>query len=122
MGRSKFRRPNKVLIFNGARVLVAVVRSLCSAAELTNNRASAVHNCCTGKTVRSGLYYYRQLHPDVLIEMDDLDSLKLEEYDKMCGDERKYITTRKMAHLRQRADVKFKQKMAIAKEMLSKAE
>ena len=122
MRRSKFRRPNKVLIFNGARILVAVVRSLCSAAELTNNRASAVHNCCTGKTVRSGLYYYRQLHPDVLIEMDDLDSLTLEEYDNLCCAERKYITTRKMAHLRQRADARHKQKMAIAKEMLLKAE
>ena len=122
MRRSKFRRPNKVLIFNGARVLVAVVRSLCSAAELTNNRASAVHNCCTGKTVRSGLYYYRQLHPDVLIEMDDLDNLTLEEYDNLCCAERKYIATRKMAHLRQRADARHKQKMAIAKEMLSKAE
>lgn len=54
MRRSKFRRPNKVLVFNGARVLVAVIRSLCSAAELTHNRASAVHNCCTGKTINQG--------------------------------------------------------------------
>ncbi len=28
MRRSKFRRPCKVLIFNGARVLMAIVRSL----------------------------------------------------------------------------------------------
>ena len=110
MRRSKFRRPNKVLIFNGTRVLVAVVRSLCSAAELTNNRASAVHNCCTGKYTRAGVYYYRYLHPDVLIDLDDLDCLKLEEYDKMCGDERKYITTSKMAHIRQKAEDKYKQR------------
>lgn len=115
MRTSKFKRPNKVLVFNGARVLVAVVRSLCSAAELTNNRASAVHNCCTGKTVRSGLYYYRQLHPDVLIEMDDLDSLTLEEYDNLCGVERKYLSTKRMAHLRQRADAKYKQKRETSK-------
>ena len=115
MRRSKFRRPHKVLIFNGARVLVAVVRSLCSAAELTNNRASAVHNCCTGKTVRSGLYYYRQLHPDVLIEMDDLDSLTLEEYDNLCCAERKYISTRKMALLRKRTDAKYKQQRETSK-------
>ena len=79
MRTSKFKRPNKVLVFNGARVLVAVVRSLCSAAELTNNRASAVHNCCSGKYTRAGVYYYRYLHPDVLIDLDDLDCLKLEE-------------------------------------------
>ena len=36
MRRSKFRRPCKVLIFNGARVLVAIVRSLHCAAELTH--------------------------------------------------------------------------------------
>lgn len=115
MRRSKFRRSNKVLVFNGARVLVAVIRLLCSAAELTHNRASAVHNCCTGKTARSGLYYYRQLHPDVLIDMDDLDSLTVEEYDKLCGVERKYLSTRRMAHLRQRADAKHRQKRGTAR-------
>ena len=115
MRRSKFRRPNKVLVFNGARVLVAVIRSLCSTAELTHNRATAVHNCCTGKTARSGLYYYRQRHPDVLIDMDDLDSLTLEEYDNLCGIECKYISTRRIAHLRQRADAKHRQKRGISK-------
>ena len=54
MRRSKFRRPCKVLIFNGARVLVAIVRSLHCAAELTHENKSAIHNCCTGKSVRSG--------------------------------------------------------------------
>lgn len=35
MRRSTFKRPKMVLIFNGAQVLVAVTRSLHSAAELT---------------------------------------------------------------------------------------
>ena len=102
MRRSKFKRPCKVLIFNGARVLVAIVRSLHCAAELTHENKSAIHNCCTGKSVRSGVYYYRQLHPDILLEMDDLDNLTLKEYDDLCGVKRKYISTRKMAHIRQR--------------------
>ncbi|MBE6175804.1 MAG: hypothetical protein E7146_02255 [Rikenellaceae bacterium] len=38
----KFRRPCKVLIFNGARVLVAIVCSLHSAAELTHENKSAI--------------------------------------------------------------------------------
>ena len=95
MRRSKFRRPCKVLIFNGARVLVAIVRSLHCAAELTHENKSAIHNCCTGKSVRSGAYYYRQLHPDILLEMDDLDNLTLKEYDDLCGVKRKYISTRR---------------------------
>ena len=110
MRRSKFRRPCKVLIFNGARVLVAIVRSLHCAAELTHENKSAIHNCCTGKSVRSGAYYYRQLHPDILLEMDDLDKLTLKEYDDLCGVKRKYISTRKMARIRQRATAKRKLK------------
>lgn len=112
MRRSKFKRPCKVLIFNGARVLVAIVRSLHCAAELTHENKSAIHNCCTGKSVRSGAYYYRQLHPDVLLEMDDLDKLTLKEYDDLCGVTRKYVSTRKMAHIRQRAKGRQKERMA----------
>ena len=100
-----------MLIFNGARVLVAIVRSLHCAAELTHENKSAIHNCCTGKSVRSGAYYYRQLHPDILLEMDDLDKLTLKEYDDLCGVKRKYISTRKMAHIRQRAKAWQKEKM-----------
>ena len=101
-----------MLIFNGARVLVAIVRSLHCAAELTHENKSAIHNCCTGKSVRSGVYYYRQLHPDILLEMDDLDNLTLKEYDDLCGVKRKYISTRKMARIRQRA--KDRQRVKIA--------
>ena len=112
MRRSKFRRPCKVLIFNGARVLVAIVRSLHCAAELTHENKASIHNCCVGKNVRSGVYYYRQLHPDIMVDLSDLDNLKLEEYDSLCGDQRKYISTRKMAHIRQRA--KDRQRVKIA--------
>ena len=108
MRRSKFRRLCRVLIFNGARVLVAIVRSLHCAAELMPENKSAIHNCCNGKSVRSGAYYYCQLHPDILLEMDDLDNLTLKEYDDLCGVKRKYISTRKIAHLRQRAAAKRK--------------
>ena len=119
MRRSKFRRPCKVLIFNGARVLVAIVRSLHCAAELTHENKSAIHNCCTGKSVRSGAYYYRQLHPNVLLEMDDLDNLTLKEYDDLCGIKRKYISTRKMAHLRQRAKERQRVKIAISHQKMN---
>ena len=98
-------------IFNGARVLVAIVRSLHCAAELTHENKSAIHNCCTGKSVRSGAYYSRLLHPDILLEMDDLDKLTLKEYDDLCGVKRKYNSTRKMAHIRQRVKDRQREKM-----------
>ena len=106
MRRSKFRRPQTTLIFNGARVLIAIVRSLNSAAELTHTLPASIYNCCIGKNVRSGVYYYRQLHPDILVDLSDLDNLKLEEYDSLCGDQRKYISTKEMACIRQRAKAK----------------
>ena len=100
-----------MLIFNGARVLVAIVRSLHCAAELTHENKSAIHNCCTGKSVRSGVYYYRQLHPDIPLDMNDLDNLTLKEYDDLCGIKRKYISTRKMAHIRRRVRDRQREKM-----------
>ena len=101
-------KQSQILIFNAAGELVAIVRSLHCAAELTHENKSAIHNCCTGKSVRSGAYYYRQLHPDILLEMDDLDKLTLKEYDDLCDVKRKYISIRKIAHLRRRAAAKRK--------------
>lgn len=70
-----------VLIFNGAQVLVAVTRSLHSAAELTKGNLQAISFCCTGKYVCSGGLYFRHLHPDVEIELADLGTLMLKDYD-----------------------------------------
>jgi hypothetical protein len=46
--------------------------------------------------VSAGGYYYRHIHPDVEITTDDLDELKLPEYDKLCGEKRRYHTSREM--------------------------
>lgn len=89
-----------VLIFNGAQVLVAVTRSLHSAAELTKGNLQAISFCCTGKYVCSGGLYFRHLHPDVEIELADLGTLMLKDYDALCGEKRTYYPVRKMAHKR----------------------
>lgn len=98
MRRSTFKRPKKVLVFNGAQVLVAIVRSLHSAAELTKGNLQAISFCCTGKYVCSGGFYFRHLHPDVEIEVSDVDTLMLKDYDALCGEKRTYYPVRKMAH------------------------
>ena len=100
MRRSTFKRPKMVLIFNGAQVLVAVTRSLHSAAELTKGNLQAISFCCTGKYVCSGGLYFRHLHPDVEIELADLGTLMLKDYDALCGEKRTYYPVRKMAHKR----------------------
>lgn len=95
MRRSTFKRPKMVLIFNGAQVLVAVTRSLHSAAELTKGNLQAISFCCTGKYVCSGGLYFRHLHPDVEIELADLGTLMLKDYDALCGEKRTYYPVRK---------------------------
>ena len=75
MRRSTFKRPKMVLIFNGAQVLVAITRSLHSAAE---------------------------------IELSDLGTLMLKDYDILCGEKRTYYPVRKMAHKRALLENKHK--------------
>lgn len=106
MRRSNFKRPKTVLVFNGAQVLVAVIRSLHSAAELTKGNLQAISFCCTGKYVCSGGLYFRHLHPNVEIGCDDLDNLQLQEYDALCGEKRSYYSIRQMARKRETREKK----------------
>ena len=55
----------------------------------------------------------------MLIDLDDLDNLRLEEYDKLCGAKRKYLPVRVMAHHRQKAENNYQLKVSIAKETIS---
>ncbi len=100
MRKSKFKDPKTVLVFNGARVLIAIVRSLHSASLLSGGNLQAISFCCTGKYVSTGGFYFRHVHPDIEVEIGDLDTLNLEEYDKMCGHNRRYHTVREMARRR----------------------
>ena len=119
MRKSNFKAPTIVLIFNSARVLVAIMRSVHCVAELTHNNLQSISHCCTGRYTHSRGYYFRHLHPDVLIDLDDLDNLRLEEYDKLCGTKRKYLPVRVMAHHRQKAENNYQMKVSIAKETIS---
>lgn len=93
-----------VLVFNGAQLLIAVTRSLHSAAELTKGNLQAISFCCTGKYISSGGLYFRHLHANVEIEMSDLGVLQLQEYDDLCGEKRAYYTVRQMAQKRARRE------------------
>ncbi len=106
MRKSKFKQPKNVLVFNGARVLVAIFRSLQSVTQLSGANLQSISFCCTGKYISAGGYYYRHINPNVIIDLTDLDNLKLEEYDKLCGEERRYHTVRDMAHKREKLRTK----------------
>ena len=108
MRNSAFNRPKAVLIFNGSQALVAIVRSLHSAAEITGGNLQSISFCCTGKYASSGGFDYRHIHPNVEIELSDLGMLQLKEYDKMCGEKRVYYSAKQMARKRVLVEQKMK--------------
>lgn len=94
MRKSRNHLPIPVLIFNRTRILIGICRSYRSAAIITLCNPQEISYACTGKRVLCSEYYFRQIHPKIQIDMDDLDKLKLEEYDSMCGVSRKYYSVK----------------------------
>ena len=92
MRKSKCKEPKAVLIFSSTRYLMAIAGSLNQAKLLVGkSNAQPLSECCRGRIVMSGNFYYRYLHPNVEISIEeDLGKLDLIEYDKMCGVERFY--------------------------------
>ena len=84
MRRSKFRRPCKVLIFNGARVFVAIARSIRSAAELTKVDENEIKLCCENRQNRTEQYYFRYNVEPSIVGDDAFGKLTIDEYDKLC--------------------------------------
>lgn len=99
----------QVLVFNRARTLIAVFRSIRSAAMAIHCNPTGVSFACIGRAISSGGFYFRHLHPDVYVEIDDLDKLSLEEYDRLCNNNRQYHTIREMVR-REESDIKLRTK------------
>lgn len=73
----------QVLIFNAAGELVAIVRSVRSAAELTKVDETEIKLCCENRLHISGQYCFRY-NVDPSIADDTLGKLTIDEYDKLC--------------------------------------
>ena len=87
MGENKITNmPEKqpqILIFNAAGELVAIARSIRSAAELTKVDENDIKLCCENQSSDSGHYCFRY-NVKPLIADDTLNKLNIEEYDKLC--------------------------------------
>lgn len=98
------REAKRVLVFNSSKKLVAIVQSTNVAAKMLNMNVQPIHYACVGKCVSSGGYYFRHLFEDIEITIDDLGILKVEEYDQLCGVERKVYKNKSMS----RAGMKYR--------------
>ena len=73
----------QILIFNAAGELVAIARSIRSAAELTKADENEIKLCCESRLSTSGQFCFRY-NVESLIADDTLGKLTIDEYDNLC--------------------------------------
>ena len=73
----------QILIFNASGELVAIARSVRSAAELTKVDENEIKLCCENRQNRTEQYYFRYNVEPPIVD-DTLDKLTIDEYDKLC--------------------------------------
>ena len=110
-GRGAFHQSKQVLIFNGALTLVAIARSVRSASELSGFTPQSISFACRKRSGTVGSHYYRHTHPDVEIEMEDLDNLNLKSYDTLCNCEGKYYNPRELVRRKCKEQERKRKKM-----------
>lgn len=99
--------PSRTLVFNPYKKLVAIVQSTTAAAKIFNTQAQGIHEACTGECMSCKGFYFRTLDKTVEITWEDLGTLRLEEYDELCGVKRKIYETSAMS----RKGMKYKKKI-----------
>ena len=74
----------QILIFNAAGELVAIARSIRSAAELTKVDENEIKLCCENRQNRTEQYYFRYNVEPSIVGDDAFGELTIDEYGKLC--------------------------------------
>ena len=74
----------QILIFNAAGELVAIARSIRSAAELTKVDENEIKLCCENRQNRTEQYYFRYNVEPSIVGDDAFGKLTIDEYNKLC--------------------------------------
>jgi hypothetical protein len=101
MNNALNKNRKRVLVFNPLKRLIAIFQSVNAAASAFGVAAVTVHNACVGQKISCHGLYFRHFYEDKL-EIDlqeDLGTLRLEDYDKLMGLERKYFPTKAMSRI-----------------------
>ena len=77
------KKQPQILIFNAAGELVAIARSIRSAAELTKVDENEIKLCCENRLSISGQYCFRDNDEPPIVD-DTLGKLTIAEYDRLC--------------------------------------
>ena len=76
-------KQSQILIFNASGELVAIARSVRSAAELTKVDENEIKLCCENRQNRTEQYYFRYNVEPPIVD-DTLGKLTIAEYNKLC--------------------------------------
>lgn len=101
-------KPNRVLIFSSRKKLIAICQSEHMVAKAFKLSTQAIHYACTGRCMSSQGMYFRHLYDDIEVTLEDFDTLTVEEYDQLCGVERKVYKTRHMTRVGMKYNTKPK--------------
>ncbi len=96
MKRTSSKTPKRTLVFNSLKRLVGVFQSTHAASKAMGIGIQSIHYACNGTTIKAGNFYFRHLEDDIEVTWDDLGVLSVEEYDELCGVERKVYSTKEM--------------------------
>ena len=77
-------KQSQILIFNAAGELVAIARSIRSAAELTKDDENEIQLCCENRLHIPEQYCFRYNVEPSIVGDDAFGKLTIDEYDKLC--------------------------------------
>ena len=77
-------KQSQILIFNSAGELVAIARSIRSAAELIKVDENEIKLCCENRQNRTEQYYFRYNVEPSIADDGAFGKLTIDEYGKLC--------------------------------------
>lgn len=92
------RAAKQILIFNNRKILVLIASSVTEAAKFSGLHRGNISLACRGKSNRisDGNYYFRYIDDNVEVDLNDIGTLKLSEYDALCEVDRPVYRTMQM--------------------------
>ena len=91
MARQSRQEPKGVLVFDPKFDLIAITKNINTAAKLTGSYAVSVWLNVKGDLISTNNLYFRVIPDDIEVDLSDFNSLKLQDFDKLCGLERTYV-------------------------------
>ena len=89
----KIRKPLKILAFDKTHKLAAIFSSHNEAERMVGVTHQVLLRCCKGDTITAKTMYWREVPPDQILDIDDIGTLSLIEYDSVVGIDRRIYAT-----------------------------